>query len=68
MTNKADTLRAELINLRACQNAPSYDYDGTVERRILAVQLSLRQLAKRRAYASAHRSLMYDLNGHHGPA
>lgn len=68
MTTKADTLREELIGLRACQNAEGYDYDTDIECRICTVVKELALLAKRRAYAQSHRELLYDLNGHHGPA
>lgn len=68
MTTKADKLRDELITLRATQNAEGYSYDVAVEGRIKAVVKELATLYKRRAQAQAHRSLMYDINGHYGRA
>ena len=70
MITKANRLREELSTLRRRLqlSQASGAYSTVDEQRIIQVQRELTMLAKRRAYTKAHREMLFDLNGHHGPA
>lgn len=66
-TTQADRLRAELSSLRnsfitygGCSPADSARMD--------AIRAELGKLARRRVQARNRRELLYDINGHYGPA
>ena len=61
-TTKTETLWAEL---RQLGEANRLDQEAT---RVAEIRKELMGLARRKASSRAHRSLMYELNGHHGPA
>ena len=62
MTTKTEKLWAELRQLGDANLLE------TKAARVAEIRKELMQLAQRKVYSQAHRSLMYDLNGHHGPA
>ena len=62
MTTKADRLREERRELVAVGKP-----DETVER-LAEIQAELYHLARRRNTDRGRRQMMFDLNGHHGPA
>ena len=65
---KADRLRQERDALIVA--AASDECGGSLARReaIRDLDRQLNALARRRQLARARRELLYDLNGHHGPA
>ena len=79
MTTKTDKLWAELRQLNEAQQhcpacaeqTPPFNtcgpcWDKAV--RVAEIRKELLQLARRKAQSKAHRELLFDLNGHYGPA
>ena len=71
MTN-ADRLRSRLLTLLVGAEKRAFFVEngcGAADTaRIAAIDRELNRLARRRAASRARRELMFDLNGHHGPA